>query len=118
MGNIIKVKNNINGLIIDSVKPEQLENLEELESVYDSRNSFYKKAFVGEYAWRFDSSDITCKYLKSYDTIVACICINQLRIYGYFSQTTARHIREFAKQNGFDCVITAKDMKETAVFNK
>jgi uncharacterized protein YutD len=110
MGNIIKVRNNINGLIIDSVRPEQLENLEELKSVYDSRNSFYKKAYVGEYN--------NCKYLKSYDTIVACICINQLRIYGYFSQTTARHIREFAKQNGFDCVITAKDMKETAVFNK
>lgn len=105
-----KVKNNINELIIDGVKPTQLENLEELQNIYDARSSFYKKAYVGEYN--------NCKYLKSYDTIVACIWINQLRIYGYFSQTTARHIREFAKQNGFDCVITAKDMKETAVFSK
>lgn len=38
MKNIIKVKNNINGLIIDSIRPEQLENLEKLKSVYDSRN--------------------------------------------------------------------------------
>lgn len=105
-----KVKNNINKLIIDSVRPGQLENLEELKSVYDARNSFYKKAYVGEYN--------NCKYLKSYDTIVCCILKNQLRVYGYFSQTTARHIREFAKQNGFDGVITAKDMKETAVFEK
>lgn len=109
MGNIIKVKNNINGLIIDSVKPEQLENLKELKNVYDSRNSFYKKAYTGEYN--------NCKYLKSYDTIVACIWINQLRVYGYYSQTTARHIREFAKQNGFDGIITAQDMKSGAVFS-
>lgn len=105
-----KVKNNINKLIIDSVRPGQLENLEELKSVYDTRNSFYKKAYVGEFNG--------CKYLKSYDTIVASIFKNQLRVYGYFSQTTARHIREFAKQSGFDGVITAKDMKETAVFEK
>lgn len=118
MNKIIKVKNNINELIIDGVKPEQLENMEELQSIYDKRDSFYKKAYTGQYTFAGGLQDITCKYLKSYDTIVACIFINQLRIYGYFSQTTARHIREFAKQNGFDCVISAKDMKETAVFNK
>jgi hypothetical protein len=118
MNKIIKVRNNINELIIDGVKPEQLENVEELKSIYDVRNSFYKKAYVGQYTFTGGIANTTCKYLKSYDTIVACIWINQLRIYGYFSQTTARHIREFAKQNGFDCVITAKDMKETAVFNK
>lgn len=105
-----KTKNNINKLIIDGVRPGQLENLEELRSVYDARNSFYKKAYVGEFRG--------CKYLKSYNTVVASIFKNQLRIYGYFSQTTARHIREFARQNGFDGVITAKDMKETAVFCK
>lgn len=118
MNKIIKVRNNINGLIIDGVKPEQLENMEELKSVYDARNSFYKKAYVGQYTFIGGITDTTCKYLKSYDTIVACIWENQLRIYGYFSQTTARHIREFARQNGFDGVITAKDMKETVVFCK
>lgn len=105
-----RVKNDINKLTIDGVRPMQLENLEELKSVYDARDSFYKKAYIGEFNG--------CKYLKSYNTIVASIFKNQLRVYGYFSQTTARHIREFAKQNGFDGVITAKDMKETAVFCK
>ena len=105
-----KIKNNINKLMIDSVRPGQLENLEELKSIYDARNSFYKKAYIGEFNG--------CKCLKSYNTVVASIFKNQLRVYGYFSQTTARHIREFARQNGFDGVITAKDMKETAVFCK
>ena len=107
---MIKVKNNINDLIIDSVRPEQLENLEELQVRFDARKSFYKKAYIGKYN--------NCLYLKSYETIVACIWQNQLRIYGGFSQTTARHIREFAKQNGFDDKITFKDMKNTCVFSK
>ena len=41
----IKIKNNINELIIDNVRPEQLENLEELQARFDARKSFYKKAF-------------------------------------------------------------------------
>ena len=102
--------NNINKLIIDGVRPEQLENLEELQARYDARQSFYKKAYTGTY--------LNCLYLKSYDTVVACIFQNQLRIYGAFSQTTARHIREFAKQNGFDDIITYQDMKNTCVISK
>ncbi len=105
-----KLKNNINKLIIDGVRPEQLENLEELQARYDARQSFYKKAYTGTY--------LNCLYLKSYNTIVACIFQNQLRIYGAFSQTTARHIREFAKQNGFDGIITYQDMKNTCVISK
>ena len=42
---MIKVKNNINNLIVDSVRPEQLENLEELKPRFDARKSFYKKTF-------------------------------------------------------------------------
>lgn len=106
----IKIKNNINKLIIDSVRPDQLENLEELQARFDARQSFYKKAFVGTFNG--------CKYLKSYNTIVACIFQNQLRIYGGFSQTTARHIREFARQNDFDYNITYKEMNETCVISK
>ena len=105
-----KLKNNINKLITDGIKPEQLTNLKELQTIFDSRQSFYKKAYIGEY--------LNCKYLKSYNTIVACIFQNQLRIYGAFSQTTARHIREFAKQNGFNDPITYQDMKNTCVFSK
>lgn len=107
---MMKVKNNINDLIIDSVKPDQLENLEELQARFDSRQSFYKKAYIGEFN--------NCIYLKSYNTIVACIFQNQLRIYGGFSQTTSRHIREFAMQNGFDDYISYKDMMNTCVFSK
>ena len=106
----IKIKNNINKLIIDSVRPNQLENLEELHARFDARQSFYKKAFIGTFNG--------CTYLKSYNTIVACIFQNQLRIYGGFSQTTARHIREFAKQNDFDYNITFKEMNETCVISK
>ena len=112
-----KVKNNINDLIIDGVKPEELENLEELQNIYDYRQSFYKKAFVGEFF--FANGTRKAIYLKSYNTIVACIWQNQLRIYGYFSQTTARHIREFGEQNGFDMrKVSVKDMKNTCVYSK
>ena len=113
----MKISNdNINKLIIDGVRPDQLENLEELQARYDARQSFYKKAYVGECT--FANGKTTCKYLKSYDTVVACIFQNQLRIYGFFSQTTARHIREFAKQNDFDDEITAQDMKNTCIITK
>lgn len=110
-----KLKNNINNLLVDCVSPDQLENLEELQAIYDARQSFYKKAYIGSFTW---SNGQKALYLKSYDTIVACIFKNQLRIYGYFSQTTARHIREFAKQNGFDGEITAQDLKNTCVLSK
>lgn len=111
-----KLKNNINDLIIDSVRPDELENIEELRNIYDSRASFYGKAHTGTKT--FSNGTITCLYLKSYNTIVACIFQNQLRIYGGFSQTTARHIREFAKQNDFNGNITYKDMQETCVISK
>lgn len=113
----MKISNdNINKLIIDSVRPDQLQNLEELMSRYDSRQDFYKKAYIGECLFSHGTQKVT--YLKSYNTIVACIWQNQLRIYGWFSQTTARHIREFAKQNGFFDKITKKDMLNQSIFSK
>lgn len=39
----IKIKNNINQLLIDCIQPNQLENLEELQVHFDSRHSFYKQ---------------------------------------------------------------------------
>ena len=110
-----KLKNNINDLLLDGVRPDQLENLEELQARYDARKSFYKKAFTGVFTW---SNGRSALYLKSYDTIVACIWQNQLRIYGGFSQTTARHIREFAHQNGFFDWIPFADIKNTCVISK
>ena len=112
----IKIKNNINDLIIDSVRPEELKELKELQARYDSRKDFYKKAFTGVYYW--NNGKQPALYLKSYDTIVACIFVNQLRIYGWFSQTTARHIKEFARQNDFDYNFTKKEMQETFVLSK
>ena len=109
------LKNNINELMVDCIEPWQLENLEELQTRYDSRKSFYKKAYIGYYTFK---NGKTYKYLKSYDTIVACIFENQLRIYGGFSQTTARHIREFAHQNGFFEWIPFATMKNTCVISK
>lgn len=110
-----KLKNNINNLLVDCIRPDQLENLKELPAIYDTKQSFYQKAYIGSFTWSNGQKAI---YLKSYNTIVACIFKNQLRIYGYFSQTTARHIKEFAKQNGFDGEITAQDLKNTCVFSK
>lgn len=113
---LVGEKNNINKLIIDAIRPYQLENLEELVVIYDGRKSFYKKAYIGTF--NFDNNKKICRYLKSYDTIVAGINGNELRIYGWFSETTARHIREFAKQNGFDDKITKSDMLDTCVIIK
>lgn len=67
----------------------------ELCPCYDSAQSFYGKAKVFEI-----ENDI---FLVSYDTVVAFY--NQsakiAQIYGTYSATTLRHIKEFLKQNGF-----------------
>ena len=65
----------------------------ELQARYDSRNSFYGKAHVREYD--------DCLVLCSYSTDVAMIKDGKFYLNGYYSQTTSRHIREFAKQHGF-----------------
>jgi len=70
----------------------------ELSTQYDSRASFYGKAQVIE----DDEGDLT---LQSYSTKVAKLstnkCPNFCEVYGTYSQTTLRHIKEFLKQNGF-----------------
>lgn len=67
----------------------------ELEARYDSRASFYGKA-------RIDESD-GYKKLISYSTEVACLNTagNKAFVYGTYSATTLRHIKEFLLQNGF-----------------
>lgn len=72
-----------------------------LKPIYDSRKSFYNKATVTE--------DANGKYLTSYETIVARITDKNngykiapyAEVYGTYSATTLRHIKEFLKQNGF-----------------
>lgn len=66
----------------------------ELSPQYDSRASFYGKARVQE-----NDGDLE---LISYSTRVAVIYPDHTAtVYGAYSATTMRHIKEFLKQNGF-----------------
>jgi len=77
----------------------------ELTTQYDSRASFYGKARVEVN----DTKDVL--RLISYTTHVATVLIDpqhlisstgkQARVYGTYSATTLRHIKEFLRQNGF-----------------
>ena len=64
----------------------------ELKAVYDSRKSFYNKAFVLDYGnGRYD--------LQSYNTIVSTANNGKVEhLAGNWSTTTIRHQREFEKQ--------------------
>lgn len=77
-----------------------------LKARYDSRKSFYKKARIFKYENQI--------YLVSYDTIVVILkqnkgCI-EYSIFGYYSQTTKRHIDEILKQLNLGKVST-KELK-------
>ena len=74
-----------------------------LEPRYDSRKSFYGKAVVIEEAG--------VKQLRSYNTIVAEIRDGQAEIFGTYSPTTLRHIKDFLYQNGFE-IGSKKELEE------
>ena len=65
----------------------------ELQAKHDSRNSFYGKAHTIQ-----DADGIT---LRSYWTNVANIKDGKATVFGRYSNTTLRHIKEFLKQNGY-----------------
>lgn len=71
-----------------------------LDTIYDSRQSFYGKAKVREN----EDKNIIHKELVSYDTLVAnyvCYKNENKQVFEYFgkySQTTTRHQKEFFKQ--------------------
>lgn len=69
-------------------------NVYYLEPKFGNNKSFYKKAVVID-----DGETIM---LRSYQTIVAEIVDGKVKVYGWYSQTTARHINEFLQQYGFD----------------
>ncbi len=84
--------------------------MEELQCLYDARQSFYGKAFV-------ETTENTYEFIQdlySYGTLVASIIWNfkkrtKTYIYkGKYSQTTTRHQKEFFKQNG----LSDKEIKE------
>ena len=80
----------------------------DLKTINDSRKSFYGKAFVKE----LPNGD---KQLISYNTIVAEIKDGKPQVYGTYSQTTLRHIKEFLKQEGFECTTAKQIMKDYGV---
>ena len=73
-----------------------MEYIADLQAKYDLRNDFYKKAKLYR--------DKNIIYLKSYNTLVAeyNTKTNKIKVYGWYSQTTARHINEFLELYGFD----------------
>lgn len=64
-----------------------------LQPQHDSRKSFYGKANV-----LYQEGKLI---LESYGTKVAEIVNGKPRVFGTYSTTTLRHIKEFLKQNGF-----------------
>lgn len=74
----------------------------ELAARFDSRASFYGKAYVVHQTRDDDCID----KLYSYSTHVASIIYpddgeRYAEVYGWYSNTTGRHIREFLKQGYF-----------------
>lgn len=87
----------------------KINKVKELETIYDSRKSFYKKAFVLY-------SNYNTKILKSYDSYVCVIDIDNTIYINkninsdmLYSQTTLRHIKEFIKQTTGES-LTKKDI--------
>jgi hypothetical protein len=87
---------------------------QELVTRYDSRKSFYGKARV--------EADYPEVRLISYNTNVATIFYDgtpddkgRLEVYGTYSQTTLRHIKEFAKQYGFKAGTSKQIMEDYGV---
>lgn len=71
---------------------------------HDSAKSFYGKA-------RVEIQNNGDKKLFSYNTLVAEMKDGKLKVYNTQSDTTVRHIREFALQNGLP-YYSKKEFKE------
>ena len=73
-----------------------MEDLKELKCVYDHAQSFYKKAYYKKIKMLTGEG----LALYSYNTLVCIICDNYyiLNEYSFYSNTTARHVKEFLKQ--------------------
>lgn len=90
-------------------------NRYELDARYDARQSFYNKAYVVE-----SKKD---KKLYSYNTLVAKVTKNSdgyneslvLDKAAGYSATTMRHVKEFAKQEGFEVFPKAKMLEKYGV---
>jgi len=76
----------------------------EIKAIYDSRQSFYNKAIV-----KTDNESIS---LISYTTKVCEIVDGKVKVFGTYSPTTLRHIKEFLKQHGFTADSKAQILKD------
>lgn len=82
----------------------------ELGCQYDTRQSFYKKAFV----YVYEINDVEQKQLLSYGTLVANYVYyknKNKKVYEYlgkYSGTTTRHQKEFFRQLG----LTERELKD------
>jgi hypothetical protein len=76
-----------------------------LQPTFDRAVSFYKKAKVIQ-----NDKELI---LTSYNTEVAKIKNKEFVIKDYYSMTTARHINEFLRQNGFDQLSKSEMIKES-----
>lgn len=76
----------------------------ELSPRYDARASFYGKAKVVDNDGALE--------LYSYDTKVAVIQGDKAQVFGTYSNTTLRHIKEFLLQNGFKAENKAQIIKD------
>lgn len=77
--------------------------MQELQPIYCSQKSFYGKARV------IQNGNST--KLISYRMIVAEIRNGQAKIFGWYSATTTRHIKEFLAQMGFETGTKAEMQK-------
>lgn len=92
-----------------------MNNERELKAIYDARQSFCGKACVVESKKE--------KKLYSYDTLVAKVTknsdgYNESLVLGKaagYSATTMRHVKEFAKQEGFEVFPKAKMLEKYGV---
>lgn len=83
----------------------------DLRPQYDSRQSFYGKARVNT------GNEDNQNQLYSYGTLVAEIVDGVPRVYGTYSNTTLRHIKEWLKQLGFRAE-TSKQIIQDYGYNK
>ena len=82
----------------------------ELTPQYDTKKSFYKKAIV----LNEDGKII----LRSYNTNVAEIRpTGHAVVFGSWSRTTTRHIKEFLKQNGYKADSNKQILKDYSILN-
>ena len=106
MKNSINIFNALNESLEAEFEAKRKAKLNEspvLEPRYDSRKSFYGKAKVED------------DKLYSYNTLVAEIKDGKPVVYGLYSQTTARHIKEWLRQNGFKAESSKQIMNDYGV---